>query len=240
MNNELKNKVQQEALKIIGIYKIINPKNKIYIGQTIDYKKRLRQYKNYNCLNQTKLYNSLCKYKYELHIFELIEECLESELNNRERYWQELYDVTSKKGLNCKLVNSDDKSGKVSDETKLKISNSMKGKICSIETKDKMSKAQLGEKHPMFGKKHSDETKEKQRKALLGNKNHNYNKKFSEETKLKMSKFSAIKKQVINIETNEIYKSAKEVSNVFNINYSTLVWRLSSKYKGYKKFIYYE
>ena len=43
---------------MIGIYKITSPSNKIYIGQTTNYKKRLGDYYNLNCINQIKLYNS--------------------------------------------------------------------------------------------------------------------------------------------------------------------------------------
>jgi hypothetical protein len=54
-------------------------------------------------------------------------------------------------GLNCKLVQTKDKSGYLSEETRKKISNankgkesSMKGKKHSEETKIKMSIAQTG------------------------------------------------------------------------------------------------
>jgi hypothetical protein len=59
----------------------------------------------------------------------------------------------------------------ISEETKLKISASHKGKILSDLTKDKISENHhnvSGEKNPMYGKKHSPETIEKIRqKALL-------------------------------------------------------------------------
>lgn len=58
---------------------------------------------------------------------EILEECEESELNNRERYYRDLYDdVTGKQGLNCRLTKSDDRSGKMSEETRLKMSESRK------------------------------------------------------------------------------------------------------------------
>ena len=46
---------------MIGIYKITNPTNKIYIGQSIDIKKRFNQYKNLQCKGQKALYSSLLK-----------------------------------------------------------------------------------------------------------------------------------------------------------------------------------
>ena len=54
------------------------------------------------------------------------------------------------------------------------------------ETKIKMSKAQTGEKHPLYGKKHTEETKNKMREAKLGENNYWYGKKHTEETKNKM------------------------------------------------------
>lgn len=112
---------------MIGIYKITNPKHKLYIGQTVDWKRRQDEYKQLNCSNQKKLYNSLAKYGWSNHTFELIEECILDDLNNRERYWQDYYNVLEK-GLNLKLTQCDDKSGVVSQETKDKISLSMEGK----------------------------------------------------------------------------------------------------------------
>ena len=45
-----------------GIYKITNPKNKVYIGQSKDIIKRWYYYKTLHCKSQIKLYNSLLKY----------------------------------------------------------------------------------------------------------------------------------------------------------------------------------
>ena len=46
-----------------GIYKITNPKGKIYIGQSVNIEKRFSSYKSIrNCHYQIKLFNSLKKY----------------------------------------------------------------------------------------------------------------------------------------------------------------------------------
>jgi hypothetical protein len=43
-------------MKTIGIYKITNPVNKVYVGQSIDITYRFKQYKNPSSYNtQTKL-----------------------------------------------------------------------------------------------------------------------------------------------------------------------------------------
>jgi len=62
----------------------------------------------------------------------------------------------------------------LSEETKLKISASNKGKIVSESTKKKISENHYdisGEKNPMYGKKHSPETIEKIRQKALERKN---------------------------------------------------------------------
>ena len=125
----------------MGIYKIINPKGKIYIGQSINIEKRFRGYFKMYCFNQPRLFNSLKKYGCNNHTFEIIEECLLKCLNERERYWQDFYNVTNKEGLNCSLTTTDSKSGTQSKITRLKIGNPQIGKIVSDETKSKMKVA---------------------------------------------------------------------------------------------------
>jgi len=71
---------------MIGIYKITSPSGKIYIGQTMDVGKRKKSYEKLKCKGQPKLYNSLVKYGFSEHIFEIIEECEVADLNTRERH----------------------------------------------------------------------------------------------------------------------------------------------------------
>jgi len=122
---------------MIGIYKITSPSGKVYIGQAINTYKRLESYKGLYCKSQTKLYNSLVKYGFFEHVFEVIEECTKEELNIRERYWQDFYDVLSEKGLNCRLTQTDSKSGHCSQETRNKIrdTNLQKGIMPPIREK---------------------------------------------------------------------------------------------------------
>lgn len=127
------------------IYKITNPNNRVYIGQSIDIKRRFRYYRNLQCKGQPRLYNSLKKYGWETHIFEIIEKCKFEDLNIRERYWQEYYDVLDNdKGMNCTYVKTDVLPKRLSKNTKLKMSKNnsghMKGKKLSQETKDKIRK----------------------------------------------------------------------------------------------------
>lgn len=98
---------RQKILKICGIYKITSPTGKIYIGQSKDIKTRWSSYRTRSCPSQIKLDRSLEKYGVENHIFEIIEECSEENLNICENYWQIFYDVTGRNGLNCHLVKED-------------------------------------------------------------------------------------------------------------------------------------
>ena len=139
---------------IVGIYKITSPSGKIYIGQSIDIQRRFNSYhKPSGCKGQTKLNNSFIKYGVDNHIFEIIEECDKNELNNRERFYQELYNCIEA-GLNCKYVNSDDRTGSLSDEIKNKISKGNKGKKVSDITKEKLSKSCKG-RITMIGETHT-------------------------------------------------------------------------------------
>jgi group I intron endonuclease len=143
---------------MIGIYKITNPKGKIYIGQTIDFERRVYQYRKLNCNEQPKLYNSLKKYGFDNHTFELIHECQIGNLTILERYYQELYKTIENDNLNCFLVTTADKSGRHTEETKRKMSEAAKGKKKSAEHIAKLPQNQKGYK----GKKRSEETKLKQ------------------------------------------------------------------------------
>jgi group I intron endonuclease len=177
---------------MVGIYKITNPKNAIYIGQSIDIIKRFNDYEKLRCKSQTKLYYSLKKYGYDAHKFEIITECDIDQLNNLERYYQDLYNVMDNKfGLNLLLTKSDDRSIVISSDSKEKISNTLKRKYQSGELI-----------HPFKGKKFSDEHKNKLSEAKKrlyengyinhfkgkkGKQSWNKGKKQSEETRIKIS-----------------------------------------------------
>ena len=199
---------------IIGIYKITNPNGKIYIGQSIDIFKRFTRYKS-DVKSQLALNNSFIKYGVKNHNFEIIEECIESCLNERERYWQDYYDVTGANGLNCRLTGTKDKSGALSDETKLKMKIAKKGfnlgKVTSDETKSKMSLAHLGFKH-------SKTTKNKMSQIKNINKvNHNAN------------------KIVLDLNTGVFYYSVFEAAKYFDVNENTLYNWLTGRRKNKKE-----
>jgi len=115
--------------KICGIYKITSPSGRVYIGQSEDISKRWANYKTLaSCESQTKLYKSFLKHEVENHIFEIIEECKTEDLNTRERYWQDCYDVLNG-GLNCILQECAEKRYEISEEIRKVLSDRMVGNL---------------------------------------------------------------------------------------------------------------
>jgi len=153
---------------MVGIYKILSPSNKVYIGQSINIENRWKYfYKTLNCKNQPKLYNSFLKYGWEQHKFEIIEECSLEQLNEREIYWGLHYNVLVE-GLNCKLGEG---RGACSKETKQKMSNARLGKKDTNSTKIKKSNSLKGKSKPKgFGKAHSLKLKGKSKPKGFGEK----------------------------------------------------------------------
>jgi group I intron endonuclease len=114
---------------MIGIYKITNPKGKIYIGQSTQIEKRFNQYKTLDktCIG-SKLFNSLIKYGPYNHIFEIIEECNLEELDYKEFIYKQnvLKENNWEQVLFLQL--KDKQGGKRSQLTKEKIKKSKMGK----------------------------------------------------------------------------------------------------------------
>ena len=150
--------------KICGIYKITSPSGKIYIGQSKDIYKRIEIYRNIRCKAQTKLYNSLTKYGWLNHKFEIICECDESQLNCLEIMHIKTHNsFNSEHGLN---LTSGGYRGNLSEESKQKISIANKdnkycvGRIISEETKQKIGNSNK-DKQPRLGAVLSQVTKDK-------------------------------------------------------------------------------
>ena len=149
---------------MIGIYKILSPSNKIYIGQSVDIERRWKEYKNLYCINQRKLYFSLKKHGVENHIFEILEECNENMLLERESYWKNFYKVLEIPSLCCRI---DGKGGKNSKETNKLISKGNtgisrnKGIPKSEEHKKKLSEA-------VSNRIYTSERLENMKKSMIG------------------------------------------------------------------------
>ena len=221
-----------------GIYKITNPKGRIYIGQSTNIRKRRNAYRKSTCNDQRRLYNSIIKYGWETHVFEVIHNCDAQDLNRWEKYYGDLYDCRNPEvGLNireygnhgkhseetCKKIGAIHKGKKISDAHKEALSRANKGKIVSEETKHKLkdsstrlsediSKRNTAEGNGMWGKKHSEETRRKIGLKSVG-RIHQRRTAF----------------MLLNTETGIFYTGFKEASESINMKQSTLYSKLSGK-----------
>jgi group I intron endonuclease len=189
---------------MIGIYKITNPKGKVYIGQSINIKSRFSKYYKKHCKEQPLLYRSLKKYGSDSHSFEvLISGDFNQELlNELEIHYINLFN-SFQKGLNLTKGGGGRRGLAHSEESKLKMSES--AKKMSEETKRKISQSKTG---GVLSERHKE-----------------------------LFCFSK-RKKVINILTGEIYNSAKELSVVLNIKYTSLSKKLCGKLKNKTNFKY--
>jgi group I intron endonuclease len=214
------------------IYKITNPKGKIYIGSTVNLTDRKYRYKTNRVKEQVKISRSIQKYGWDNHLFEVIFICGQEERFYFENKFGKKFDVLGPNGLNLSLPKQDDILPCMSDETRLKLSKARKGIKMSEEFKKNISKISkewhknnphpmkgaipwnkgkvflAGELNPMYGVKRSDEWKAKQ----------------SSMAKLKNLKADKhFKSKIVFDKTNGIYyTNAKEASDLLNIKYSTL------------------
>jgi group I intron endonuclease len=123
------------------IYKITSPSGRVYIGQTMqDIEKRWKQhvdaahrvYKDHcKVLNK-----AIRKYGSKNFTIEILLECSDDELNGKEFEFIKLHNSIVPYGMNIKLGGS---SGKHHQSSKDKISNSLKGRIVTSDTRLKLS-----------------------------------------------------------------------------------------------------
>ena len=206
------------------VYKITSPSKKIYVGSSINIKKRFRQYQLLSCKNQIKLYRSLKKYGISKHKFEIIIECNKEEMLSLEAYYCILYDTLGVNGLNLKIPKFDDVY-----------------KCVGKERRNQMSKQLLGNKHRLGkipwnkGYKHTGDTsnfapknpkklnaQEKLQRSIDVKKVRS-----TPESRLKTSIASkggrnANAKKVIQISTGVIFGSLSEAANNANMNKHSL------------------
>lgn len=201
-------------MKKTGIYKITSPSGKVYIGQSIDIDKRLKKYKRLDCRKQYVLLSSLKKYGFDNHIFEILILCEESQLNELERYYQDLYSVLGQGGMNLRLTEANDRCGQLSNEIKEKISKNRKGKYFLSETeKLYLSNLHKGKKRDKsVGIKISE-----LKKGIIFSKEHKLKlsiakkgRKLSAETRMNMKKTAEKKRIIINNKIEETIKSVNE------------------------------
>lgn len=126
-------------------------KNKIngkcYIGQTVNVKRRNNDWNNLNIkYGGHTVENARKKYGTDGFTFEILKECPNDEMNEWEMYYIKKYNSKAPNGYNA--TDGGDSTCERTEEIKMKISISKRGKKHSVETKTKMSVAQKGKSKP--------------------------------------------------------------------------------------------
>jgi len=189
----MKKAILKENKDKAGIYMLTNKlTGDIYVGQSIDLRKRFIKYFSLSYItsrNELIISRALIKYGYSNFSVTILEYCIGSELDVKEQYY--FYKLNPQYNIQ-KIAGGSSKGLKLSEETKSKISKSLKGvyagekaywygRSMSEETKNLMSLKKItGELNPIYGKSHSEQCRELIRQKALG-------RKVSEETKLLMS-----------------------------------------------------
>jgi len=214
------------------VYLITNLINKkIYIGQTINHvaqrqavhKHRAKLYSSGNYGTNSYLYNAICKYGFDNFKFEVIEDFIETqeELDLAEIWWIFIYRSINR-DIGYNISPGGNGKGRVSDETRKKISEANKGeksfqygKSPSLETRAKLSKANKGHKMSDLqrqkcseahkGLKQSEETKRKRSKAFIGEKSTS-------------AKFTNEQVKLIRIERESTKISIRALSEKYNVS----------------------
>jgi group I intron endonuclease len=140
------------------IYKIVSPKNKVYIGRTNDFNGRMAQHKH-NALVDKKpntLYKAIRKYGWDNFTKEIICEVDSVNAQKVEEEFILAYNSV-RKGYN------DTYSGGGGDLWKGRRDTNE-----YMEYVEKMRNINIGQKNPMFGKSHSDNTKQLQKEKAKG------------------------------------------------------------------------
>jgi group I intron endonuclease len=151
---------------MIGIYKIVSPSGKTYVGQSVNIPKRWREHKNYVGVGP-KLKNSYEKYGFDSHNKEIIEECSLEQLDERETFWKKHYlNQVDGNYNNVLFSNLYDlgKSGPWSEEQKLKHKEIYKNRVVTWGVGRKKGYVMPEEDKEKHRKPKSEETKQKMRK----------------------------------------------------------------------------
>jgi group I intron endonuclease len=178
-----------------GIYKILSPTGKVYIGQSFDIIQRWRVYK---CVNKTSPKNninrSFLKYGYTNHLFSIVHELpidvSKEVITDYEQFYMDRYKDCGFTLLNICPAAGSSLGFRFSEESKLKLRKARANRIFTDVTKKRISDALKGVKKSdlhkkkisevNLGKKLSDCTRKKMSEAKKGVK-------FSEEHKRNLS-----------------------------------------------------
>ena len=191
------------------VYKIVHiDSGKMYIGITINYKKRIKTHFIYGTKNRSHLHNAIQKYGKEKFQYEIIDRCdCWNNLCQKEIKYIKLFNTKSPNGYN--LTEGGDGS---------------LGIVISGKTRKKMSESHKGKNHPNYGKRASDGSRKKMSESHKGKKNFNYGKKRDIETCKKISEANK----------NPSEKTLEKMRNAQRNRSKETCKKLSESHKGKK------
>lgn len=228
------------------IYKITNPAGHCYVGQTFNWNRRYKQYLKLQCKGQKALYASFMKHGFENHTFEILMQNIpEEQLNAWEKIWIWAEGSFGAKGLNLTPGGGFERGQ----------NHPAFGKKHTEATKQQMSRANSGDKNPMFGKsgvlspnfgkKRSIEIVQRIVLANTGQKRtEEQNQKNSERRKkyfknpenIKNNRLQKHRKSIYCIELNMYFDSIRDACRILFLDRKSLSCHLRgiSKYKTVK------
>jgi group I intron endonuclease len=227
------------------IYKITSPSGRIYIGKTVNTNSRITSYRNNNNIGQPLIYQSIKKYGWESHLFEIIHNAPENELNELEINYIQKYNsfhYDNPNGMNLTRGGEGASGAKLSAETIAKQVAKRIGTKRSDATKKLMSDLKKGKSPSCASNPKTEYFLQQARQNMLGRMVLE-----DEINKRKQTRLDRLIKQhesilQIDSENNNIIKEwiklPKDISKILNyVNDTGIIKCLNNKissYKGYK------
>jgi group I intron endonuclease len=215
------------------VYMHTSPSNKAYIGITSKSVKERwgKDGSRYKQKTQPVMYAAIQKYGWENFTHYIFADNLsEKEAKHMEVLLIALYKTNCSKykrpsyGYNMTDGGDGSTGHRLSDETKYKISNAAKNRLASPDERKKISNSLIGlmagDKNPMYGvRRFGADNPNYGNHKLVGENNPNYGKHLPEETKKKIQSRQKCK-QVMCVETGQIYCSIREAARQTGLNQS--------------------
>lgn len=138
-----------------GIYRWVNKVNgNTYIGSSVNLARRLKVYYDFSFLSvriansKSRIYSAILKHGYSNFQLEILEYCTKENAISREQYYIDLY----KPEYNLNLIAGSRLGSIHSEDTRVKLSNSLRGRKLTENHKNLLSLASKGVNNPNFGK----------------------------------------------------------------------------------------
>jgi group I intron endonuclease len=231
---------------IIGyIYKITSPTGRIYIGKTTRLNDRISYYRNNNNKSQKMISNSISKYGWDNHIFEVIDESPVDTLNDLETKYIKEYNsfhYDNSNGMNLTRGGEGLSGRKLSAETIAKQIAKRIGTKRSDATKKLMSDLKKGKAPSCTLNPKTEYFLQQARQNMLGRIVSE-----DEKNKRKQTRLDRLIKQhesilQINPENNNIIKEwvmlPKDIAHIFSIDDTNIVKCLNGKLNTCKGYIW--